>query len=313
LKVASACSQSVAAILPTPTVSPEIIHWALDLRYADVRHATGDGERTGLNLKNVRDICIPIPPMPEQEQITVRLTKQLAVVESACAAAQARLMAAEALPAAYLREVFEGPEAAGWETAPIHDLAEVCGGIQKQPNRSPNSFHRPYLTVRNVQRGSLDLSRVERFEITQSELDRLRLQNGDILIVEGNGSPDQIGRNAVFDLDGEEWIHQNHVIRVRLGERADYRFVSRYLNSVAGRAKMLERAQSTSGLYSLGVEKIKTLEVPLPSVADQRRIGADLAARLAEAQQLIAILHEELATIEALPTALLRDAFNGHP
>jgi hypothetical protein len=52
-----------------------------------------------------------------------------------------------------------------------------------------------------------------------AELDRLRLTSGDILIVEGKGSPDQIGRNALFTIEGEEWIHQNHIIRCRPGPR----------------------------------------------------------------------------------------------
>jgi type I restriction enzyme S subunit len=266
-----------------------------------------------LNQDGLRALSIPLPPLAEQERIAGRLTEGLAAVERARAAAQARLSAAEALPAAYLREVFEGPESAGWEIVAVRDFADVSGGLQKQPKRFAHTFHRPYLTVRNVQRGSLDLSHVERFEITPSELERLRLEPGDILIVEGNGSPDQIGRNAVFELEGEEWIHQNHVIRVRLSGRADHHFVSKYLNSDAGRLQMLERAQSTSGLYTLSVEKVNSLEVPLPPLPDQRRIAADLQTRLAGAEHLTATLRAELAAVEALPAALLRGAFGGGP
>jgi hypothetical protein len=39
--------------------------------------------------------------------------------------------------------------------------------------------------------------------------------------------------------------------------------------------------------------------------------AAALALRLAEAESLIAVLRDELAAIDALPAALLRDAFNG--
>jgi len=262
-----------------------------------------------VNDGQVLALEITLPPLEEQERIAGRLMEQLAAVERARAAAQSRLAAAKALPAAYLREVFEGPEANGWEIVEVRDFAEVCGGLQKQPKRSAHSFHRPYLTVRNVQRGLLDLSHIERFEITPGELERLRLEAGDILIVEGNGSPDQIGRNAVFELDGEEWIHQNHIIRVRLSERADHQFVSRYLNSDAGRGQMLERARSTSGLYTLSVDKVNSLEVPLPPLPDQYRIAADLSQRIAAAERLIEILKSEITAIEALPAALLRDAF----
>lgn len=76
---------------------------------------------------------------------------------------------------------------------------------------------------------------------------------------------------------------------------------------------MLERAQSTSGLYTLSVEKVNSLKVPLPPVIAQRRIAADLSRRLAEAERLTETLRDELAAIEALPAALLREAFGGRP
>jgi hypothetical protein len=43
-------------------------------------------------------------------------------VERARAAAAQRLAAAESLPAALLREVFDGPQASGWETRTLGEL-----------------------------------------------------------------------------------------------------------------------------------------------------------------------------------------------
>ena len=211
----------VTVLRPSPIVVPLFLFRCLQTERVRTYFFEKSSETTNISNLGTEDILaleIPLPPLAEQERIAARLTEQLAAVERARAAALGRLTAAEALPAAYLREVFEGPEASEWEILPVRDFADVCGGIQKQPKRCAHTFHRPYLTVRNVQRGFLDLSNVERFEITSNELERLRLQKGDILIVEGNGSPDQIGRNAIFDINDEEWIHQNHVIRVRLSE-----------------------------------------------------------------------------------------------
>jgi type I restriction enzyme S subunit len=273
--------------------------------------ALGGAQRT-VTLAALRRFRIPVPPLEKQRQISADLAASLAVVSSAGRAAQDRLAVAEALHAASLREVFEGPEASHWRKTYVRDVAEISGGIQKSPARAPVKHHHPYLTVRNVQRGSLDLSQVERFEVTPSELERLRLRKGDLLLVEGNGSPDQIGRNAVFDLDGSDWIHQNHVIRVRLSEAATYRFVSFFLNSPAGKAQMIERARSTSGLYTLSTHKIGSLEIPLPGLEDQVRISRYLSHRLEAVNSVISRCREECTAIEALPSALLRSAFNAN-
>ena len=144
------------------------------------------------------------------------------------------------------------------------------------------------------------------------ELSRLRLVDGDLLIVEGNGSADQIGRNALFVAQDEPWIHQNHVIRVRLRrEMALPTFVSTFLNSEGGRTQMLRKARTTSGLYSLSVGKVGELEVPLPSIEAQRTLVESLLLRRMIGNQARQAAEDELAAIRMLPGALLRQAFSG--
>lgn len=77
----------------------------------------------GLNRDDVHKISVPLPPLAEQKCIAAILTDQLAAVERARKASEARLEAARALPAAYLREVFESENAAKW---PLKRLVDVC-------------------------------------------------------------------------------------------------------------------------------------------------------------------------------------------
>jgi type I restriction enzyme S subunit len=146
----------------------------------------------------------------------------------------------------------------------------------------------PVLKERLAEQGM----QVERFEVSPTELNRLRLELGDILIVEGNGSRDQIGRAAMFDIVGEEWIHQNHLIRVRLDRtRAAPQFISVFLNSQPGRDQMLSHAVTSSGLYTLSVGKIGSMEVPLPPLTTQQAIVAEI-----EAEQALVAANRELIT-----------------
>jgi len=168
------------------------------------------------------------------------------------------------------------------------------------------------LTVRNVQAGWLDLSSVERFEVTPDELFRYKLEEGDVLIVEGNGSLDQIGRSAIFRGEIEECIHQNHLIRVRIDKSiADPDFISRYLNSSIGRAQMVQKAMTTSGLYTLSVSKVQSLEVAGPTIRVQKQIEAILAEQMQAIEHARQALQEQIDLINTLPAALLHRAFNG--
>ncbi len=273
-----------------------------------------DSQSRGTNIQNLRfaefeHLQIPLPPESELEQVVFSIQKQMAEVDKARAATEAQLEAAEVLSGAYLQEVFEN---GAWQAQELGAVAEVKGGIQKSQKRKPVKFHRPFLTVRNVQRGYLDLSNVERFEVTPVELEKLRLVSDDLLIVEGNGSLDHIGRNALFNDDGQEWIHQNHVIRVRLDQGlANPKFISWFLNSPQGKKQMVEKAETTSGLYTLSVSKVSSLAVPIPSLENQKAAVRKIQRRLASTEELQKSLLHQLEAINALPASLLRQAFSG--
>lgn len=268
--------------------------------------------QVNISASTMHGMPIPLPPLAKQRRIAGRLREQLAAVAQARAAVQAQLDAAHALPAAHLRVIFDSRAAQRWPMSKLGELAGVSGGIQKTPDRAPRQFHKQFLTVRNVQRGFLDLTHVERFEVTPAEFARCRLERGDILIVEGNGSVAHIGRNALFNQDGE-WIHQNHIIRVRLsGDRFQPEFVSLFLNSEAGRKQMLEKAKSTTGLYTLSTSKIASLEVPTAPLATQCAISARLEGEKREVASLTKALTDKLTALVHLPAALLREAFGGH-
>ncbi|EIT9848092.1 restriction endonuclease subunit S [Escherichia coli] len=165
---------------------------------------------------------------------------------------------------------FELPE--GWEWCRIDDLTFVSGGIQKQPKRRPVKNHFPYLRVANVQRGDINIDKLERFELEPHELAFWSLEKNDILIVEGNGSTDEIGRCAIWHAPIEKCVYQNHLIRVRGIIEGYQEFIALYLNSPSGIKEMQRLAVTTSGLYNLSVGKIRGITIPLPPLNQQNLI-----------------------------------------
>lgn len=264
------------------------------------------------DISSLLKMQIPLPPIAEQQRIVGILSDRLAAVDQARQATEAQLEAAQALPAAYLRQIFNSPEAQTWGKKPLGDVANVTGGIQKTPGRKPKDFYKPYLTVRNVQRGYLDLSDIEQFELTPKELERYKLQKGDLLIVEGNGSVNHIGRNAIYQGEIQDCVHQNHIIRVRLDKSENSpEFISLFLNSELGKSQMLELAETTSGLYTLSVSKVGRLQVLQPEHSEQVEVVKTLQGKMSQSKALAQSLQDQLDTINALPAAFLRQAFNG--
>ena len=195
---------------------------------------------------------------------------------------------------------------------PIGLVCDVKGGIQKSNDRQPNQNPRRYITVAHVQRGRIDTDDPRYFEVSDDELERWRLVPGDILVVEGNGSADHIGRAAIFMGEIEDCVHQNHVIHVRPNSIfVISKYLNLYLNSPLGREHILERSRTTSGLYNLSVGRIKTLEIPLPSLAEQHRIVAKVDQLMRQCDALEAGLARAEGTRRAVTAAVVLGGATG--
>ena len=198
----------------------------------------------------------------------------------------------------------------GWGWATVEQIAEIQGGIQKQPSRRPVKNRFPFLRVANVLRGRLDLDNVHEIELFAGELERLLLRKGDLLVVEGNGSKTEIGRSAHWNGEIVNCVHQNHIIRVRLEEGSPM-FLNAYWNSPIGTRRVAEVAASTSGLYTLSVGKISSLPIPLAPLAEQEQIVAEVERRLSIVDELEGQVAADLKRASRLRQSILKRAFAG--
>lgn len=198
-----------------------------------------------------------------------------------------------------------------WVWATIRELGDVVGGLTKNPNREKLSAKLPYLRVANVQLGHLDLSEVKEIGVTNEERQRASLQQGDLLIVEGNGSIDQIGRCAIWNGEVAECVHQNHIIKVRFPELGLSQWCFTWLLSPHGRHEIEQVAASTSGLHTLSISKVESLPIPIPPAAEATEIWHRVSDAIAASADTLAVLDAEAADAARLKQSILKAAFAG--
>lgn len=165
------------------------------------------------------------------------------------------------------------PVPASWQWCRVADIGVVIGGLTK--NASRRDGHRrllPYLGVANVYADRLDLTNLKEIGVADSEVEKLLLEKDDLLVVEGNGSRDQVGRVARWDGSVDPCVHQNHVIKVRPGEPMIAPWVLCWFLSPGGRALIEEQARTSTGLFNLSTGKVARLPVPMPPLAEQSAI-----------------------------------------
>ncbi len=199
----------------------------------------------------------------------------------------------------------------GWTWARLEQLGFPVGGLTKNPKRAKLEKQLPYLRVANVYANELRIDEIESIGVEDSELDKLLLRAGDLLIVEGNGSKDQIGRLAIWDGSIDLCVHQNHVIKVRPVILAIGKWILNWLLSPGGRDFVEVVASSTSGLYTLSVGKVGDLPIALPPLAEQTRIVAEVERRLSVVEELESVVTANLQRASRLRQSILQKAFSG--
>lgn len=211
--------------------------------------------------------------------------------------------------ASELAELPELPE--GWGWFKLTNLSDISGGLTKNPKRNILPIKRPFLRVANVYANRLELDDMHVIGISEAEIERVVLVKGDILVVEGNGSVDQIGRVAIWNGAIDECVHQNHLIKARPLNFVCSEFILYFLMSELGRKFIVRAASSTSGLHTLSISKIESLFVPFCARAEQDVLLNELSAKLSLADQLDQTITSSLQQAEVLRQSILKKAFSG--
>ncbi len=206
--------------------------------------------------------------------------------------------------------LFELPEEWCWVF--MGQVGEVIGGLTKNRKREQLNKQLPYLRVANVYANELRLDDVTKIGVQENELNRVLLEKGDLLIVEGNGSPEQIGRLAIWDGSIEPCVHQNHLIKVRLQENKCGNYLMYWLSSLGGRDAILQVASSTSGLYTLSISKVSGLPVPFPPLGEQIEIYNAVSSKLSSIERLEQEIDVQLIKVDKKKQSILLAAFSGN-
>lgn len=247
-----------------------------------------------------------LPPICEQYRIADILDKADAIQRKR---REALALTDELLRATFL-EMFGDPvtNPRGWGRRRIDELAEVQSGLQLTATRDALPHKVPYLRVANIYRDRLQLNEVKTMGVTDAEFERARLIDGDLLIVEGHGNPEELGRCAVWNGSIDPCLHQNHLIRVRPRLAAtESLYLSAFINSAAGRRQMLGHGKTTSGLNTISVSNVKSVEILCPPLEVQKKF-CDLVRRIAAGVERLA---RGVTEADALFTSLQHRAFRG--
>ena len=303
-----AIGRGLAAIRCNNGVDSSFILYSLR-HFEAILIASGSGSTfQAINRDDLESLQIPLPPLPEQKRIATILKEKMAAVEDARVAAQTRLETIKALPTAFLRQVFPQPDQSipdGWRWVKLEDVCKVVGGS------TPDTANLSYWNGDIVWVTPTDLGKLFSTVISKSE--RLLTTTGrekcnaEILpigaVVMSSRAP--IGHLAI----AEKPLCTNQGCKSFVpNKNIDSIFLYWALKKAVPAIQSLG-----SGATFTEVSKfaLQAFEIPLPPLAEQKRIATALREQMAAVEKSSTAAEEELNTINVIPAALLRRAFGG--
>jgi len=160
---------------------------------------------------------------------------------------------------------FDSPES--WKWVYIGDLFQHNTG--KALNSSDKSgIPLEYITTSNVYWNRFELGKLKTMLFTDAEIEKCTVQKGDLLVLEGG----DIGRAAIWNYDFPMRI-QNHIHRLRPFNEICIEFFY-YIFFLYKNAGLING--KGIGIQGLSSKVLHKLSVPLPPLAEQKRIVAKI-------------------------------------
>jgi len=264
--------------------------------------------QASLNTKDLQELAIPLPPLPEQKRIAAILADRMAAIDRARAATEAQLEASRTLPAAYLRAVFDSPEAQEWPRKRIGDFANTCSGTT--PSRDRADYYGgsvPWVKTGELRDGVIDDTGEHVSEVALRETS-LRLLPAETLLVAMYGQGQTRGRTGL--LARPATTNQACFAVLPQPDQFDTTYLQLWFRCSYWRLRR-ETEGRGGNQPNLNGDVLRDQLVPFPTLVEQHNIALVLSRRMASADRLRTALSEQLEMINKLPAALLRQAFNG--
>ena len=254
-----------------------------------------------INPKDIAKIAIPVPPLEEQKRIVKILDEKFEQLETIKTNAQTNLQNAKDLFQSQLTKAFSNT---AWEKKRLGEICDTCLGKMLDKNKNKGT-PQPYLANINVRWGCFDLGNLSLMKFEDDENERYGLRNGDLIICEG-GEP---GRCAIWNDEIPNMKIQKALHRVRCHNNLSNYYLYYWFVYASNANKLGEYFTGTT-IKHLPGEKLKSLQIPLPPLSEQKRIVKELDTLSEKVKALQNIYEQMLLDCEELKQSILQKAFD---
>lgn len=296
----------------TELVTLEYLYFAVRNAMKGIRQRVQGATMQHVTKPEFEATLVPLPPLWEQARIAAHLRELVEAATCIHTAAQVQMDTAARL---WKREAdghFLGNALSQYPTTLLRDITVGKGQYGTSTRSNPDEQGLPVLGMPNIGVGTIKWTPLRCVDLPDEEMSKYRLVPGDLLFNRTN-SAEWVGKSAVYR-DNRSAVFASYVVRLRLNDQlALPEYVCALINSTRGRRYIEAHMTRAIGQVNISAATISGLDIPLPPLAEQRRV----VARLETVRSKVLRVQEAVTTIATntrlLEVAFLRRAFCGDP
>lgn len=191
-------------------------------------------------------------------------------------------------------------------------LLAIRNGITTQQNQDKGDYK--ISRIETISSGRIDETRVGfASDLSKKDLEKYRIQRGDILFSHINSDP-HLGKTGFADRDYEDLLHGMNLLLIRANpEVFEAEFLNRVFQYYRDIGVFISICNRSVNQSSINQAKLKSVEVPLPPIPEQKKIAYILSTvqRAIEAQERI--IHSTTELKRALMQKLFTEGLHNEP
>jgi len=204
-------------------------------------------------------------------------------------------------------ECVEIPEEWIWST--VDQLGDVRLGRQRSPKNRSKEYPTKYIRAANLTEEGLDFTDLLDMEFKPEEFARYVMKPNDLILSEASGSPDQVGKPAIWKAGMPVCCFQNTVIRHR-PNRVESEYLLVHYKYYYW-CRVFSKTAGGVGINHISAQKFLKMSIALPPLLEQKEVVKKVDQNLDVLGRLHIELDSQMAKAERNKQSILASVFSG--
>lgn len=265
--------------------------------------------QAGFTKEELGSFEISLPPLSEQKKIVEKIEKLFAKIDEAERLRAETLAASVALLPSALHQLFIKIKKK-WKSDKIGNIVLDFRSGFACSKRATSDKGIPQLRPNNIGfNGKIDLSNLVFIPQKLVNQEKYKLKKGDVLFNNTN-SKELVGR-AVLVERNLKYVFSNHITRIKVNPKVLFpEWLVVNINYLWKIGYFLDISQKWIGQAGVNTQMLKSTEIFLPPLSEQKKIVAYLDVLSQKSRELQKLQQQTAADFSALRQSILAQAFN---